>query len=77
MKKTTVFILCFVLLLSSILLCGCKKEETKEEGREKLLSAAFELSGDPNVPKKDEGTYEERLGTHIVRSTFDSNGRLT
>ena len=43
MKKTTVFILCFVLLLSSIMLCGCKKEETKEEGREKLFSAEFEL----------------------------------
>lgn len=77
MKKTTAFILCFVILLFSILLCGCKKEETTEGEREKLLAAAFELSGDPNAPKKDEGTYEERLGTHIVRSTFDSNGRLT
>lgn len=75
MKKTTVFILCFVILLSSILLCGCGKTKN-ETDREKLLAAAFELSGDPNVPKKEAGTYEEKRGKYTVTSTFDADGKL-
>ena len=76
MKKMIVAALSLALLISALALCACGKTPV-EAGREKLISAANKIANNPNVPKRDAGTYEEKLGKYSVSSVFGADGRLT
>ena len=66
MKKMIVAALSLALLISALALCACGKTPV-EAGREKLISAANKIANNPNVPKRDAGTYEEKLGKYSER----------
>lgn len=74
MKKMIVAALSLALLISALALCACGKTPV-EAGREKSISAANKIANNPNVPKRDAGTYEEKLGKYSVSSVFGADGK--